>query len=79
MKWYVPALEKVTVKVAVPDSLVFEDQIDPETLEGGSTFLVDVAAFDHPIGVQADTIAMSTPHLIDYALRFDSASIQSAK
>ena len=59
--------------------IVGGEKIDPETLEGGSTFLVDVAAFDHPIGVQADTIAMSTPHLIDYALRFDSASIQSAK
>ena len=52
------------------------EQLQPETLEGGSTFLVPVTVFDHPIAVQADTIAMSTPHLIDYSLVFDSASIR---
>ena len=45
--------------------------------EGNSTFVIPVAAFDFAMPVLADTIAMSTPHEIEYALYFDSATIQS--
>ncbi|MGN0968018.1 MAG: hypothetical protein ACI4O3_02000 [Oscillospiraceae bacterium] len=50
----------------------------PLTMEGGSVFEIPVAGFDCDLPVVADTIAMSTPHEIEYTLRFDSATIQSA-
>lgn len=40
-----------------------------------SVFTIPVTCFDWKLAVVADTIAMSQPHEIDYALRFDSASI----
>lgn len=40
-----------------------------------SVFTIPVTCFDWRMAVVADTIAMSQPHEIDYALRFDSASI----
>lgn len=40
-----------------------------------SVFTIPVTCFDWKMAVVADTIAMSQPHEIDYALRFDSASI----
>ena len=56
--------------------LVSGTQYLPVRTEGGSTFLIPVGAFDFNLPVQADTIAMSTPHLIDYTLHFDSSTIQ---
>ncbi|MBR1781531.1 MAG: hypothetical protein IJ751_09045 [Oscillospiraceae bacterium] len=53
-------------------------QYDPVHTEGNSTFEIPVAAFDYKLPIQADTTAMSQPHLIDYTLYFDSATIQSA-
>ena len=53
------------------------EQLLPVNTEGNSTFLIPVAAFDHPLAVIADTTAMSQPHEIDYTLLFDSASIQA--
>lgn len=47
----------------------------PVNTEGNSTFLLDVLAFDRPIAVKAETVAMSQPHWIDYTLIFDSRSI----
>ena len=47
--------------------------------EGNSSFEIPVAAFDLRLGVKADTVAMSQPHEIDYALLFDSATIQAAQ
>ncbi len=40
-----------------------------------STFEIPVAAFDTPLSVVADTIAMSEPHEVEYTLTFDSASL----
>ena len=54
------------------------EQLLPETTEGGSLFLVPVPYFDRAMSVQADTTAMGTPHLIDYTLRFDSATLEKA-
>ena len=54
------------------------ERILPVTTESGSVFLIPVALFDRPIAVSADTTAMSTPHLIEYTLRFDSSTLQKA-
>ena len=40
-----------------------------------STFEIPVAAFDTPLAVIADTVAMSEPHEVEYTLTFDSASL----
>ena len=40
-----------------------------------STFEIPVAAFDTPLPVIADTVAMSEPHEVEYTLTFDSASL----
>lgn len=52
---------------------------DPVNEEGNSTFVIPVTGFDYKMPVSADTTAMSTPHLIDYTLIFDSASIEAAE
>ena len=44
--------------------------------EGNSTFEIPVSAFDQPLAVIADTVAMSEPHEVEYTLTFDSASLQ---
>ena len=51
-------------------------QYDPVNGDGNSTFLIPVESFDFSLPVQADTIAMSTPHLIDYTLYFYSSTIE---
>ncbi len=50
----------------------------PLSLEGGSVFEIPVSALDCSLSVVADTVAMSTPHEIEYTLYFDSSTIQSA-
>ena len=57
---------------------VGEEQFFPVQAEGNSTFELPVPVFDRKLTVYADTTAMSTPHEIEYALRFDSGTIQSA-
>ena len=42
----------------------------PTNTEGNSTFEIPVAALDTPLAVVADTVAMSTPHEIEYTLTF---------
>ena len=41
-----------------------------------STFEIPVSAFDQPLAVIADTVAMSEPHEVEYTLTFDSATLQ---
>ena len=48
----------------------------PTNTEGNSTFEIPVAALGTPLSVVADTVAMSTPHEIEYTLTFDSASLK---
>ena len=43
---------------------------------GNSTFEIPAAGFDGPLAITADTVAMSTPHEIDYTLTLDSATLQ---
>ena len=42
----------------------------PTNTEGKSTFEIPVAALGTPLSVVADTVAMSTPHEIEYTLTF---------
>ena len=48
----------------------------PTNTEGNSTFEIPVSALDTALDVTADTVAMSTPHEIEYTLTFDSASLK---
>lgn len=50
----------------------------PVSGEENSTFLIEVPAFDRDISVLAGTLAMSEPHLIEYTLNFNSATIKEA-
>ncbi len=50
---------------------------DMANTEGNSAFDIPVPAFDEDIPIVADTVAMGTPHEIEYTLRFDGASIQA--
>lgn len=44
--------------------------------EGNSVFEIPVAEFDSKLDVTADTVAMSTPHEIEYTLQFDSSTVK---
>ncbi|MDO4343639.1 MAG: hypothetical protein Q4C50_02430 [Eubacteriales bacterium] len=59
--------------------IVNGERIEPVTMEENSVFEIAVAGFDWKMPVTADTIAMSTPHEIDYTLYFDSATIEKAE
>ena len=48
----------------------------PEIIDGHSVFEIPVSGFDYRMPVQAETTAMSEPHMIDYTLYFDSATIK---
>lgn len=52
---------------------------DPVNTEGNSTFELPVDGFDYRMQIVADTVAMSTPHEIDYTLLFDSATLKKAE
>ena len=56
--------------------LVDGEKYLPTNTEGNSTFEIPVAALDTALDVIADTVAMSTPHEIEYTLTFDSASLK---
>ena len=47
----------------------------PEIADGHSVFEIPISGFDYRMPVQAETTAMSEPHMIDYTLYFDSATI----
>ena len=46
----------------------------PTNTEGNSTFEIPVSALGVPLSVVADTVAMSTPHEIEYTLTFSAPS-----
>lgn len=48
----------------------------PLESEENSAFEIPVASFDFDLPVSADTTAMSTPHEIEYTLRFNSSGIE---
>ena len=59
--------------------LVDGEKYLPVNTDGNSTFEISVAALDTALAVTADTVAMSTPHEIDYTLTFDSATLAAAE
>ena len=59
--------------------IVNDEKIEPVTMEEHSTFEIPVTGFDWKMPVVADTIAMSTPHEIEYTLCFDSSTIEKAE
>ena len=46
----------------------------PTNTEGNSTFEIPVSALGVPLSVVADTVAMSTPHEVEYTLTFSAPS-----
>lgn len=52
---------------------------DPVNTEGNSVFELPVSAFDEAIEVVADTVAMGTPHEIEYTLTFQLDSAEKEK
>lgn len=50
----------------------------PVNTEGNSVFQIPVEAFDQDIAVIADTVAMSTPHEIEYTLNFHVGNAATA-
>lgn len=56
--------------------LVNGEKYLPVNTEGNSTFEIPVLCFDKEMPVVADTVAMSTPHEIEYTLTFHTDSIK---
>ena len=54
--------------------LVDGEKYLPTNTEGNSTFEIPVSALGTPLSVVADTVAMSTPHEIEYTLTFSAPS-----
>ena len=50
-------------------------QYDPIQTEGNSTFEIPIV-LDEDMAISACTIAMSEPHVVEYTLHFDSATIK---
>lgn len=57
--------------------LVGGEKFLPINEEGYSTFEIPITVFNKPMPVVADTVAMSTPHEIEYTLTFHSDEIIS--
>ena len=51
----------------------------PVNTEGDSVFEIPVLFFDKPMDVIGDTVAMSTPHEIEYTLTFYSDTMKPAE
>ena len=54
-------------------------EYEPEIIDGQSVFVIPVTGFDYKMSVQAETTAMSEPHMIDYTLYFDSSTLVKQK
>jgi hypothetical protein len=50
----------------------------PVNADGNSVFEIPVPSLDVPLDVEAETVAMSEPHLIEYQLTFDPGSLTPA-
>ena len=51
----------------------------PINTEGDSVFELPVTAFDEPVAVIGDTVAMSKPHEIEYTITFHSETMKKAE
>lgn len=59
--------------------LVNGEKYLPVNTEGNSVFEVPVEALDAPLTMIGDTVAMSTPHEVEYTVTFHSDTLQSAE
>ena len=59
--------------------LVNEEKYLPVNTEGNSVFEVPVEALDAPLTMIGDTVAMSTPHEVEYTVTFHSETFESAE
>lgn len=59
--------------------MVDGEKYEMTNTEGNSTFEIPVSGFDYPMPVIGDTVAMSTPHEIEYTLTFDSSTLKKAE
>lgn len=57
--------------------LVDGEKLLPVNTDGNSVFEIPVAAFDEPLTVIGDTVAMSKPHEVEYTLTFHSDTIKA--
>ena len=56
------------------DLMIVDDvEYRPVNAEGNSTFEIPVASIAGEMAIQAETTAMSQPHLIDYKLKFEAS------
>ena len=59
--------------------LVNGEKYLPVNTEGNSVFEVPVEALDAPLTMIGDTVAMSTPHEVEYIVTFHSETLESAE
>ena len=59
--------------------LVNSEKYLPVNTEGNSVFEVPVEALDAPLTMIGDTVAMSTPHEVEYTVTFHSETLESAE
>ena len=59
--------------------LVNGEKYLPVNTEGNSVFEVPVEALDVPLTMIGDTVAMSTPHEVEYTVTFHSQTLESAE
>ena len=59
--------------------LVNGEKYLPVNTEGNSVFEVPVEALDAPLTMIGDTVAMSTPHEVEYTVTFHSETFESAE
>ena len=59
--------------------LVNGEKYLPVNTEGNSVFEVPVEALDAPLTMIGDTVAMSTPHEVEYTVTFPSETLESAE
>lgn len=59
--------------------LVNSEKYLPVNTEGNSVFEVPVEALDAPLTMIGDTVAMSTPHEVEYTVTFHSDTLQNAE
>lgn len=61
------------------DYVIVDDvRYDNENPGGQSTFTVPVDTFDEPLKITGDTVAMSTPHEIEYTIIWNAAEEQTS-
>ena len=56
--------------------IVDDERYLPEIIDNHSVFKIPVAELDKELPVIGDTVAMSTPHEIEYTLYFDSSTLK---